>query len=257
MRTALRNLFIACLSFLFASVLSSQFVFVGFNKGAVSTSHTFTNVQRVNTGTTCSLNVTTCQITSMQMSTTVNHNLFIILVTYGANASKTISSVTSTACNAAWNIPSGTAAYESVTTGAGVAMAWCPDVAAVNTITTTMSAAPDLSSWGVIGWEFSFTGSGSVTQDDAQALAESTAANPLAGIVPVIGGTSDLILQGVATGGVNACSVSTYLQLINTAGLGAGAELVNTTSTTKPNWVFPTCPAGTAEAGSVAELALK
>jgi len=226
-------------------------VFRSHNVPATAAGHNFTNLQRTNTAATCVTSAISCAVT---VTATSAGSVMVIFVEYVANASKTINTITPTACTPAWSIPAGSAAYDNVLTGAGTAMAACLNSASGTTsITVTMLAAPDLGTWSVFALEYSTGGGAAPVVDDAQSAKQTTAVTSVPGLTPALTGTSELIVQCVSTAGSVPTAVSTYLNMTTAAGAsGACAELRNTSLTTAPNWNF-----SVATGGAVSEIALK
>lgn len=217
--------------------------------GAIT--HTFTNVQRANSDGNCG-GATTCSVT---VASTGAGHAGLLYVVYLNGAQQTISSITCspTACTGAnaWTIPAAATAFE-VNSWDGAAAAWnCNIPAGVTSITVTMSATISLT-YGVYFEEYSYTGGGTCSQDDAQGNVQATGATSITGITPTLTGSSDLIVQGISSELAGPTGVTTYTNLQTGVNVSGTGDLINSSTTTAPVWSF----AGSNRA-AMAEIALK
>jgi len=208
-------------------------------------SHTFTRVQEKNSGFGCG---NPCTISGL--SAIGSSHVVVVGVTYG-NAS-TLSMTAISDGHSTYSLNVGTSSCRSTNNNGSVMGAALNSVSGGTSVTVTLNSNPS-------SFEFVFVeelaptpADGLTAIDSANSTPTNSDTSPFPGALPVIAGSNDAIVQIMTSDDNTPTAISGgYGNTDFLAAGGALANLLNTTSTTRPTWTVSTAAEGCASQVSV------
>ena len=205
----------------------------GFPCGSGGGSATITLVQKTITPSgTCSSTSNTCTIA---VSSTGAGHAGVILAENATGSSVTISSISG------WTIPSGCHAFSSAVGSINCAYNLSLAGGVTSFTVTWSSSTPGFSR--ISFYEYSTTGTGIVLDAGATPISSSTNSTSTtpAGVTLAISGTSDVIVQAIATSGAVVNSVATpYSAFLASSSQFGSSNYLNTSTSPASTWTLST-----------------